>query len=37
MSSKISTVRSKISEKFQSLNKGRALYTASMQPRGMPI
>ncbi len=35
MSSKISTVRSKISEKFQSLNKGRALYTAFMLPTAM--
>lgn len=35
MSSKISTMRSKISEKFQGLNKGRALYTAFMLPTAM--
>lgn len=35
MSSKISIVRSKISEKIQSLNKGRALFTAFMLPTAM--
>ena len=37
MSSKISIVRSKISEKIQSLNKGRALFTAFMLPTAMTL
>lgn len=37
MSSKISAVRSKLSEKLQGLDKGRMLYTAFMLPTIMPL
>lgn len=37
MSSKISAVRSKLSEKLQGLDKGRMLYTAFVLPTIMPL